>query len=170
MNQQEIISYIHENIDGRMCDESSNCLFLSYAISESGDGNYLEIGSLFGGTAIMAALIKREFGLSGDVYAIDPFDEYYKGTRNDRGSKVGAPVDPITHKAVTIERAQSNAKKMGVDVNFIKGKASAATLPAGIRFSVVFIDGDHWNDAPWQDWLLVKDITDYVIVFDNCDK
>jgi hypothetical protein len=59
---------------------------------------------------------------------------------------------------------------MGVNVNFIKGKASATTLPAGVRFSVVFIDGDHWNDAPWQDWLLVKDITDYVIVFDNCDK
>jgi len=170
MNQQEIIDYINENIDGRMCDEQDNCLYLASAIYEAGDGNYLEIGSLFGGTAIMASLIKRELGYSGDVYAIDPFDEYYKNTRNDDGGKIGAPVDPITRKEVTIGRAKANAENLGADVKFIKGKASAKTIPAGVRFNVVFIDGDHWNDAPWQDWLLVKDITDHVIVFDNCDR
>lgn len=166
---QEIIQYIHENIDGRMCDEQNNCLFLASVIYEAGGGDYLEIGSLFGGTAIMASLILQDLGYAGEVYAIDPFDEYYKGTRNDNGIHVGAPIDPITRKSVTLERAQANAEKMGAKVNFIKGKATVDTLPKERSFSVAFIDGDHWNQGPRNDWHLVKSHVDKFIVFDNCD-
>lgn len=165
---QEIIDFVHENIDGRMCDEYGNVHHLANIIFNAGGGNYLEIGSLFGGTAIVASLVMQDLGLDGEVYAIDPFDGYYVGTKNERGTLVGAKVDPHTRKPVTIERAQANAEKMGAKVNFIRGKSSAQTVP-DIDFSVVFIDGDHWNDGPWKDWLLVKDKCDKFIIFDNCD-
>jgi len=165
---QEIIDFVHDNIDGRMCDEYNNVHYLANFIFNADGGNYLEIGSLFGGTAIVASLVMQDLELEGEVYAIDPFDGYYIGTKNERSTLVGAQVDPHTRKAVTLERAQANAEKMGAKVNFIKGKSSLQTVP-DVRFSVVYIDGDHWNDAPWKDWLLVKDKCDKFIIFDNCD-
>ena len=32
------------------------------------------------------------------------------------------------------------------------------------------IDGDHWGDAPLNDWNLVKDIVSRYVIFDNYDK
>lgn len=167
---QTIINYIHETIDGRMCDEQSNCLYLASTVQEAGGGNYVEIGSLFGGTAIMASLVMKDLGLTGKVYAIDPFDGYYTGTKNEKNRLVGAEVDPLTHKTITIERAQRNAKNLGADVEFIKAKSNPWPIADEVNFAVAYIDGDHWNNGPWQDWLNLKDKVDKFIVFDNCDK
>jgi hypothetical protein len=169
MTIEEIIAYVHKNIDGRMCDEFDNVWHLARSVQMAGGGNYLEIGSLFGGSAIVASLLMKELGYDGTVYAIDPFDEYYKKARNDGGTTVGHPVDPVSRVEVTLERAQNNARRLGADVQFIKGKANANTLPQDVIFSVVYIDGDHWNGAPWRDWLLVKDKCSHFVVFDNCD-
>jgi len=169
MSPNEIIKYINENIDGRLCDDENCCVFLASAVYDAKGGNYLEIGSLFGGSAILASLVMKEHGYDGEVYAIDPFDGYYVGTKSDRGWLVGAEIDPLTNKEVTIERAQANAKKMGADVTFIKGKASKELIPRTLSFSVVYIDGDHWNDGPINDWSLVKDICTRFVIFDNCD-
>ena len=66
---QELIQFIHENIDGRMCDEHNNCLYLASAVHDAEGGNYLEIGSLFGGSAILARLVMDELEYDGEVYA-----------------------------------------------------------------------------------------------------
>ena len=169
MSIEEIIAHVHENIEGRMCDEFDNVWHLARSVQMAGGGNYLEIGSLFGGSAIVASLLMKELGYGGTVYAIDPFDEYYKKTRNDGGTTVGYPVDPVSRVEVTLERALNNARRLGADVQFIKGKASVNNLPRDVQFSVVYIDGDHWNGAPWHDWLLVKDKASRFVIFDNCD-
>ena len=167
---QEMIRYIHENIDGRMCDEFDNCLYLASAVHDAGGGNYLEIGSLFGGSAILARMVMDDLGYEGDVYAVDPFDGYYVGIKNDNKRLIGGAVDTVSHKSVTIERAQANAEKMGAKVNFIKGAFKTELLPQALSYSVVYIDGDHWNEGPLNDWNNIKDRADKFVVFDNCDK
>ena len=59
MTIEEIIAYVHKNIDGRMCDEFDNVWHLARSVQMAGGGNYLEIGSLFGGSAIVASLLMK---------------------------------------------------------------------------------------------------------------
>ena len=33
-----------------------------------------------------------------------------------------------------------------------------------------YIDGDHWNNGPWTDWMNVKDRTEKYVTLDNYDK
>ncbi|HMM98567.1 MAG TPA: class I SAM-dependent methyltransferase [Anaerolineales bacterium] len=163
---QEIIEDILEQIHGRLCLEASNCNFLAQAVSEARSGHHLEIGTLHGGSAILAALVKAQHGYSGDVWCVDPLEGYYKGT------PFACEVDWVSKIPVTPEIVIENLRTFGVEdrVHIIQAKSDP--LPTGLPdvFSSAFIDGDHWGDAPLRDWMNVKDkVTGYVI-FDNTDQ
>lgn len=68
---------VARRMEGRMAGYPEDMAVLVQAIAWAGPGDYLEIGSYFGGSAIMAGLAKK-FGVSpGEVICIDPYDEGY---------------------------------------------------------------------------------------------
>jgi len=169
---QETIMHIKSSIEGRMCDEANDNLYLGRAILEATDGNHLEIGSLFGGSAIFAALLKKALGFKCHVYAIDPFSGYYLDTVNDQGQKIGGLADPFSTVPVSLETAMRNAEKFGVSDRITFIQALSYPFPEQLKyetFATAYIDGDHWNLAPTLDWLSVKDITTKLVIFDNND-
>src|SRR5574342_461649 len=46
-------------------------VILAQTVINAGNGDHLEIGSLFGGSAILSALVKKNFSLQGNIYCID---------------------------------------------------------------------------------------------------
>ena len=59
---------------GRAADGGISLPFLISMAQQAGDGDHVDIGSLYGASAIGVALMKKELGLKGDVYCIDPYD------------------------------------------------------------------------------------------------
>lgn len=162
-----IIETINRNINGRLALEEYSIQCLVDAIEKSGEGDHLEIGALFGGSAIAAALAKSKLGYSGTVYSIDPFDGYYNGTVWCPKSKK----DPISNVFPSLEIAQRNASACGVHVTFVK----AYSLPfpenlEGKEFVTALIDGNHWNGYPLKDWLAIKDRVAKRVLFDDHDN
>jgi hypothetical protein len=115
----------------------------SQAVYNSGDGDYIEIGSLHGGSAITAALVKKEFNLKGGIFCIEP-----------------KPRNLI-----------ENAKLFGVEdrIQLIKGYFHEISLE-NMEFTCGFIDGDHRPHHPWQDWERLKEKVSKYIMFDDFDK
>ncbi len=164
----DLIQGIQKRIRGRIAHEQHNCNYLAWAVAQAGDGHHLEIGTLFGGSAILAALVKRECGLGGDVYCIDPLSGYYKGTEFEY------PVDPVTGIAINEEVVWANARAFGVENRIhVIAKPSRPWPEQELRelcFASAFIDGDHWGDMPAHDWNMVAPRTDGYVVFDNYDE
>jgi len=157
-----IIGRLANKIDHRRTDNTE--ILLSY-VHKAGEGNHLEIGTLFGGSAISVALLKQQLDQSGLVFCIDPLDGYYTKhwPRDDM-------IDPSSGIPVTSEILFRNIKDFDVENRiFVMKSYSTVCVPfTGITFSTAYIDGDHKGETPYKDWLLVKDhVTDYVI-FDNC--
>lgn len=173
LNLQEVDNFAQAQIDkvnqriyGRMCYEQRNCNYLAWAIAQAGRGDHLEIGTLHGGTAILAMLVKQQFGLGGHVMCVDPLDGYYKGTQFE------CAVDWVSKIPVTPDTLRGNIQAFGFQgmIHFVQAKS----IPwpeelGGHTFASAFIDGDHWGEAPLQDWLNVKDRVGRMIVFDNND-
>ena len=92
-------------------------------------GNYLEIGTAHGGSAVMAGKAKK----SGGIYCVDPLNERHHVIGNFH--KFGI-------EGVTLIRKMTPPLPEELD---------------GIEFSAVLIDADHTGLFPRNDWLSVKD-------------
>ena len=164
----ENIEKVRQGLKGRFAGEAhdyglvAQCLYEA-AKSNNMKANYLEIGTLFGGGLILMALVMKHFGIQGKCVAIDPLDGYYgKGNR-----------DPVIPLVPSVEIVKENAQKFGVLDRIKVIPKLSYPFPEEARkyvYAVSFIDGDHWGDMPWKDFLSVKDITTHYIVFDNYDK
>lgn len=116
---------------------------LCQAIVNSGDGDYVEIGSLYGGSAITVALTKKEFNLKGFVWCIEP---------NPRD-------------------IYNNAKLFGVQDKIIVYQTPSEEMVWGdYTFSCGFIDGDHREPNPELDWRMLEYRVNRYIIFDDYDK
>ena len=133
---------------------------LSQAVVNAGDGDYVEIGTLFGASAIVVALAKKMFSLSGDVYCIDPLHGYYRK---------GEAVDGVLP---SVDLLMNHATQYGV-ADLIKPVVTKSfPFPQELedsQFVCGFIDGDHWGKAPLEDWLNLRNRVSRYIVFDNYD-
>ena len=114
---------------------------LAQMIYNAGGGNHLEIGTYYGGSAIVAGIIKKKYHLSGKIFTIDP---------ENRGEL-------------------ENFRRYRVDDIIEKIKSNSYPLPVNQKFTTAYIDGDHRWEHPLQDWNSVKDITSKYILFDDCD-
>lgn len=166
-----IIERVKGEMTGRMCDFHGNVRQLLYIIEKAGDGNYLEIGVLHGGTLCAVGLWKQALGHASMCYGIDPLNGYYKDA--DSGVNFGKSVDPESKVPVALEIVEQNIKTFGLDGRCKVIRAKSNPLPdevAGVNFVVAYIDGDHWGEQPYTDFINVKDITTGFIVFDDHDE
>lgn len=150
---------ISKRIEGRSCGKPHDWGLLSQMIVWARGGPHLEIGTLFGGSAILAACTKRAFGLSGTVTCVDPLDGYY-----------GNPVDVQSDTHVTVEAVEENADMFNVlDLIELVTKPSFP-WPLGERhFVSAFIDGSHDYDDVLEDFRVCAQVVKKVIQFDNYD-
>ena len=167
-----LMEEVLENITGRSADPSPdriNTRRLAALAVMAGDGDTLEIGSYFGASAIITALAKQQAGVKGTVCCLDPLDGREQ-MPNNGGQTTGNCYDVFSNAYWTAETFKANCKQNGVDVILVQ----KPSLPFPdeydwFTFTLSYIDGDHWHDAPLADWLNVKDITTRYVVFDDAD-
>ena len=123
-----------------------------------GHGDHLEIGTLFGGSAIATAMLKVRHGFSGQVFCIDPWD--WNLLTSTMQEHCVCPPSP--------EIVMANAQLFGVAdrVRVFKGKSNP--LPGfQANFSTAYIDGDHTHKAVSADWYSVFPLVSKAVLFDD---
>ena len=167
----EKIKHVNDNINGRVC--MTNYLFSLLAIKEFlgvNCKNYLEIGTLWGGS--VCSLMQLDTNYNTNFFCIDIFNGYYgkKCYKND-GNKTNIDVDESNH----LEIVRNNINKFNQHQNnfyLIKGKSNE-TLQEFKKISdnidLLFIDGDHSEKAVLEDFELYSKLMkkDGILVFDN---
>lgn len=136
---------INEKINGKSAMTPQDAAILAQAVRNAGDGDHLEIGSLFGGSAILAALTKKLYGLSGGIVCIDDLE--------------------MTGDNVILK----NAALFGVDDIITVYLVKSNPFPFQRRFVSTLIDASH--DYGWclADWKNAKQYTDKYIIFHDYD-
>jgi hypothetical protein len=159
---REIAARVHKEIVGRVADSVDSLVNTGQYLRK---GDHLEIGTLFGGSAIFAALVKQDPELAGKVVCIDPLDGYYNNHPK------GGPIDKGTGLSPSRELVEQNAEHFGVELEIVQALSDPFPLQLmGRVFSTAYIDGDHWGDMPSRDWRNVKDIVTDFVIFDNYDR
>ena len=148
---------------GRAADNGLSLPFLLSVIAAAGDGDHVDIGSLYGASAIGAALIKKELGFEGQVYCIDPYD----AEERDKVvmSKSAEPV------SATAEELMSNAEFFGVELKLTK--QNSHPWPEELEdnvFASAYIDGSHIGNDPKNDFLNLRGRTTGYIGTDNYEE
>lgn len=155
---------ISETIDGWCGAHGASLIPVGYMVS-NGKGNHLEIGSLWGASAIMAAKVQELKYPDAKVYCVDPME--YKWH------------EPCSRRAgnVTPERAKimrdvflSNINKMGVADRIVLINKKSQPVPEevkAVRFSTVFIDGWHYGNTPLMDAKSSSDMAEDFILLDD---
>lgn len=160
---RNIVRHVDENIIGRLCNKVGNVVLnnvdvLLKFVSEAGGGNHLEIGTLFGGSAIAVALLKKKLSQRGIVVCIDPLNGYYEKA-------------DVSRIPVTPETLFRNIDLFDVGDRILVMKAySQSCVDFNMFFSTAYIDGNHKNNTPLHDWWCVKDVVSNYVIFDNWDN
>lgn len=150
---------------GRACNIPHDYGLLAQAVVNAGHGDHIETGTLWGASAIVAALAKKKFNMDGVVYCVDPLDGYYGAGKPDH-IHTGA-------KTPTADLVLQNFRVMKVLPVLVKMKSDPFPDPISFKmdsFASGFIDGDHWDNGPQRDWENVSQRTSRYIVFDNYDN
>lgn len=149
-----ILDEINKTINGHVCMSEKEAEFLAECIKLAGNGDHLEIGSMWGGSAILAAIVKKRNKVDGKVVCIDPF--------RDLDWSPGYPT-----KKPNVDIFWSNMRAMGVDDMVEHIAAYSNPWPLGNRkFASIFVDGDHAENWPVIDWHNSKNHTDLIIYHD----
>lgn len=148
---------ITEKMEGRSIDNPHDSGILAQAVMNAKHGDHVEIGTFYGHSAILIACAKKEFGMHGKIYCIDPL-QYRPQIKKDWGTK-GIATDEIIMK---------NASIFGVEdyIKIIPNKSYPWPL-ADKTFATGYIDGDHWNGMPLRDWNTLKTVVTYSVIFDD---
>lgn len=142
---------------GRIGTSSHGCQLIAEVVSRVPDGIHVEIGSQWGGTALIAAMMQTT---KGHVYCIDPITEngYYGG------------VDPATHLIPHAKYFNANMKRFRATnhVTLIDKPSSPWPFPG--TCDTAFIDGDHSLPVVAYDWMNIRERCTRYVVFDNIEK
>ena len=154
---------ILNELDGRVADYGVSLPWVALMAATAGAGNHVEIGSLFGASAIAVALLKKEAGLPGNVVCIDPYEPRVV---------MYTPNLDETLKEGNAEALLANAKKFGLD-NIVHIKARSHPWPVELKdwkFISGYIDGDHTGETPWLDFQNLAAAGCFNIGFDNYEE
>ena len=167
-----ITDRVKRDIKGRVAnlrykEDTNNVEVVMEYVLRAGGGNHLEIGTLFGGSAIAVALAKKKYEQSGMVVCVDPLDGYYQ----DKWPRANM-VDKVTKIPVTPTTLFQNIDTFGVGdrVLVLRSKSDAIANLVDMQFTTAYIDGDHWGIEPLNDWNLVRNIVNRYVIFDNHDE
>jgi cephalosporin hydroxylase len=140
-------------LDGWFVTSPHDAGILAQLIRNTGHGDHLEIGTAWGGSAILAALVKRYYSLSGKVVCVDPI----------------AGRDTVLDRERSEESITENFKRFYIDPELIIEPFSLSSVE-GRRFASVLIDGDHREEVARENWLDVKQIVDKYVMVHDYDK
>lgn len=159
-----VCAQIASGMQGRAADSGVSLPWVANMAVQAGAGDHLEIGTLFGASAIAVAASKKAMGVSGSVYCLDNFGkrEGIIFEEPAKGKELGSP-----------EEVMENAKKFGVEDRIKIVVASSQPWPEELedkRFATAFIDGDHTGGTPWFDFQECAKRTEYYIGFDNYEE
>jgi len=119
-------------------------------------GDYAEIGSAWGGSAVMAGMAMEAVGRPGIIVCVDPFGKE-------------------TELEGINQRLQQFWKMMihyGIQQRVFAFKQHNPPFPLAAyyhTYSVSLIDGNHYGDSPTDDFnVFAKRTTDYIL-FDNAE-
>ena len=132
---------------------------LGQMIIHAKHSDHIEIGTFFGGSAILAALIKKEFGMHGQIHCVDPLEV-----------RPTLLADGPVGKIATSDTLFGNAEYFGVSDRIVLHQHLSKPWPldGSLRFGTGYIDGDHWHGMPAHDWNVLQGIVSYAIAFDDC--
>lgn len=150
---------ITEKMIGRSIASPHDAGILVQAVLNSKHGDHVEIGTFFGHSAILIAMAKKEFGMHGKIYCIDPWN-YRPSVIEDWGAK----------RLATDKIVMENATTFGVVDRIVTIPKESYPWPReldGKTFATGYIDGDHWNGMPMKDWNTLKELVTYSIIFDD---
>jgi cephalosporin hydroxylase len=139
-------------IQGRSIISQFDAGLLAQMVVDARHGDHVEIGTLFGGSAIVAALAKREFDLIGQIHCVDPLNNAIP----DRSGILASP-----------DLIMENAKLWEVEDRIVIHRRSSYPFPIERTFATGYIDGDHWNNFPAKDWDSLKQVVSYMVMFDD---
>ena len=145
-------------IEGRAIFDPHDAGILAQAVLNAKHGDHVEIGTFYGASAILVALVKKAFGMHGKVYCVDPLE-----VRSDV-----AP-DASTGIMATQAIVMSNAEKFSVAdrIVLVPNYSKPWPIDENKTFASGYIDGDHWNGFPLWDWQQLSKRVTYSIVFDD---
>lgn len=149
---EQIIECVKDNLHGRFADACDASSSLLHAVQVAGDGNYLELGVLHGGSLIATALLKNSLGHKGCCVGVDLFDGWY-GNENDRS---GMPVN--------LKMVKDNITAFGLE-NVELVQTDSKNFEPLDKYSVVYVDADHTESGCWRDWLLAKSCSTRFVIF-----
>lgn len=159
---------VEKKFEGRVADNGVNLVFLMSMVANAGDGDHVEIGTLFGASAIAVALIKKKLGLSGDVYTIDPYNEKERASNVAINEQSGADQALLSGNPKALKK---NVDLFDVEIELIQKPSDP--WPKALEensFVSAYVDGDHLHDMPYKDFVnLSERVSDY-IAFDNYEE
>ena len=163
-----IAETIVKDINGRAADSGRSLPALGKVVQMAGPGDHIEIGTLFGASAIMAALVKEEFGMTGKIYCVDPFVPRSPSIHyNEEKQRIK------DNKEATLEIVLENFDKFKVSDRMVVVPQPSYPWPVDLKdheFVSGYIDGDHGNGMPWADFLSLRDRVKNFLMFDNFEE
>lgn len=155
---QSIHEIVAAELEGRIAISPGCSDVLAKMVVDAGPGDHVEIGTLWGGTAIIAALAKRMAGIPGRVFTIDTMGS---------GGFWTASGDPgADNKTPSPDIIKENLERLGVDDIVVPIRADSKTIPLPtIRPVSVFIDGDHEYPGAIADWKYAQKYCQRFIAF-----
>jgi hypothetical protein len=149
MNNEQLKEYVIKNMYGWWGGQGHCATVLGCIIEQNDVGNHLEIGTLFGATAIYAGLIMEREGINGIVYTVDPC--LYE--THEYCSRVAGNLSPdiVKHQSEII---YENIKKFELENRIVFINKSSNPIPEellGVEFNSCFIDGFHYSGMPLID-------------------
>ena len=146
---------LRDKLGGQLVQDSRTTALLAQTVRYAGDGDYIEIGSLHGGSAITAALVKKEFNLEGIVYCIEP---------NPRNILENAKLFKVEDRIKIVKKTSNELKELITTTDNMYFSLESKSFSCG------FIDGDHRDSHPLDDWYKLRNIISRYIIFDDYDK
>lgn len=161
---QLVRSHFSEGADGSYpngwCGGGGHALEVVASTAAGLPGDHLEIGALWGATAIVAALAKKLSGTPGRVVCIDPMEYvHYEVWQASIRQKITPEVANTIPTVV-----MRNAEALGVELELVR--APSQPWPVSGRFSSVLIDGWHEGEMPYLDIMSAMSCSDLVMVDD----
>lgn len=162
---------------GRIADDGYSLPWLASMAISAGAGDHVEIGTLYGASAMVVAVAKAITKLPGTVYCIDPWINR-KGTvaknnlqPNITEDNLSAKIDDVREN---IKRLNETLAGMGLPEAKIElVKSSSQPWPKKLenhKFVTAYIDGLHYGDFPKKDLEECAKRTSYFIGVDNYEE